>query len=458
MFATASVNSLPSQFKRVNDIPAIMADKPANIFAAILNGKPRAPTPKLAISVFSRTPAPRKRAPAKPRQPSLKEKMDAEERAELEKYGVDKIGKDDDERSSESEAGESDEEFVATDSEEEVSDYEVSDDELLELSDDGIEVVSNGEEEGEGGEEGEDSESDWDEEEEDLLLELVQDQLANVDEDMKADLELKETLEGTGVSTRVDDFAARNAMKKYLTPVEMLYPTGVGMGDYTIKNLVVYLLDNAMYGKYTHRKHLPPVTARLHAIDETRKRISLKDGSHESTVLAYKFHLFLAEQLRLAILDMDYSPEVNHYLESIAREDLEDSFYTFRAVDKRTCAFGSEAPATAVLVLRSFTTKKNVAELWYNSANEDALWVYTFTRFWFLPFILKCYVDEGIAPRWKLSEAAVKRMSPGELTTHFNHTCQAMIHRNIQSLIKFFADVFYHYDISSNSNSKIGFN
>lgn len=486
MLSTASVNSLPAQFKRINDIPPIMSSKRSSsmdsgveLFTSCaiprtqtvgaaraatgitgfftsttaLGGGANGSTHRgngsfaSAIGISGSTRAPPKprapRAKAGARKPSMRDVIDAEERAIFAKHGVDNLDSDDEEES-ESEAGESDEEFIAPSSGDEVSDYEVSDDDEEEAA------------ESEWEEEGEDS--DWEDEEDEILLELAHDQMEHVEDDLKADAELKEALAGTGVSTRVASFAERNAMKKYLTPVEMLYPTNHSLGAYTIKNLIIYLMDSAMHGKYTHRKHdVKPAIARLHAIDETRKRVSLKDGSHDGTVLAYKFHLFLAEKLRLAMLDMNYSPEANAFFQSIAREDLTDGFFIFLAADDtKRCGFTGKT-ADSVIVLKSFVTYKRVAGLYYSSKTKEGLKFYTFMRFWFLPYIIKCYIENDIEPLWRLDEKQAKRLSPGDLTTHFNNTCQAFAHEGAKKFVDCIGDLFFFVGLNIGINAKVDF-
>jgi len=452
--------------------------------------KPVASNAPLPISLATKTPA-KKRAPARPRAPAAtagatagakprtrapkgtaaprakprgrapREVLDKEERQALSEYGVDDADSDE-ERSEEDDVLDSDDkEFIASSSDELVSEEseedEESDEDEESSGDDGEpEAVSDDYEDCD---EGDSSEDDA------ILLALVNEEKRSIEHDQQAERELNRL----PIGMNMPSLSQRNAYKRYLTPIELVLPMDDNYDACTILNLVRYVVDIAMGHMHSYKQHLNSVEARLHAINETRKRTPLIEGSTESTVLAYKFHLFLAEIIRVAIIERAYSPEATRFAQALLREDLTDGFFVYRLPvlpgtngstpipmspqrTQRYCAFTGK-PANCIVVLRSYVTNKTVATLAFDSTSYDGVNAFTFARFWFLPYTINTYVAEIVEPLW----GDARPHNRSAVSAHFDSTCQAELRATVEAFSESIADLFSFVGIEIDPRHKFEF-
>ena len=506
--SSAAVNSLPPQFLRgiVNDVPAFMPPMSSLSLITSFLSKPSADNTSLPISLATKTPAkkhtpararapapavpagatagaalrangtsttPRARAPkgataprAKPRGRAPREVLDKEERQALSEYGVDDADSDE-ERSEEDDVLDSDDkEFIASSSDELVS--ETSEGEEDDESD---ESEENDESSGDDGEpeavsdDYEDCDESDSSEDDAILLELVNEERRSIEHDQQAERELNRL----PIGLNMPSLSQRNAYKRYLTPIELVLPMDDNYDACTILNLVRYVVDIAMGHMHSYKQHLNSVEARLHAINETRKRTPLIDGSTESTVLAYKFHLFLAEIIRVAIIEREYSPEATRFAQALLREDLTDGFFVYRLPvlpgtngsapipmspqrTQRYCAFTGK-PANCIVVLRSYITNKTVATLAFDSTSYDGVNAFTFARFWFLPYTVNTYVAEVVEPLW----GDARPHNRSAVSAHFDSTCQAELRATVEAFSESIADLFSFVGIEIDPRHKFEF-
>lgn len=427
----AAINQLPSQFTRRRDIPAIM-----------FNQRKTAPTTLGSLSFFGIKPIDPKKDPSPSSPPPKKqsngrsrrntERLDASEREEIKKYGVTNLDDDDSEEEGEEDSEhESDREYIVSDDDlDESSNYEDSEEDI-ECTDDDYSSES------------EASES---EDEEEILEKMALEDLQNASYD-------HDSRDQTACLVSIFN---QNTMKKFLTPVTMLYPINQTFGAYTVKNVIVYLLDVAASSFHSYiQSHMDPLKARIHALAEIKKAIPLKTGSHESTIMAYKFHRFVAEMLLHKIIDLNYSVEATDFFTNLTNPELDDRFDLLKVPEGKfmPCYLTPEG-ADVVIVIHSCINKKPISKLCFNSTTESGEIIYDFIRFWFFPFVIQNYVEYNIAPFMKPLRDAPSISSQRAL---FNSHCLEMVHTHTKRFVSKVIRIFEEFDFDIGENTMIEF-
>ena len=230
------------------------------------------------------------------------------------------------------------------------------------------------------------------------------------------------------------DFKDQNRRRKYLMPAEMHTPVGDYSDCFTTKNMVVSLMDHALFDILTvvDYEGVDPTSAQIRAKIEIISGISLAKGTG-GVVTAYRLQAYMADLARHSLLKMPLiSDEVTHFFKMLSSENASDGFFMWRSSD-----------GLCKLAIKHHTTDEIIASMKFNPEDPVEVHYYSLVQLWFLPYVLQTFTENVVQGLWNEGIEEVVQTKVAQVTHFARSTCQQVICDQMELLVAKFIKLFH---------------